>query len=96
VRTNATGYYEILHIPFGTYTVRASMTDYETNESTLTVSTPGTLVQDFDLTPSAHGGGGGLSTMAIVGIAAVVIIIAGVAVFVLTKRRKSAQPPPAP
>jgi peptide/nickel transport system substrate-binding protein len=97
VRTNATGYYEILHIPFGTYTVRASMTDYETNESTLTVSTPGMLVRDFELTPSAHGGGEGLSTMAIVGIAAVVIIIAGVAVvFVLTKRRKSAQPPPAP
>lgn len=97
IHTNATGYYEILNIQFGTYTVRASMTGYDTNETTLTVSAPGTIVRDFELAPSAvEDEGGGLSAIAIAGIAAAVIIIIGIAAFALMKRKKSEQPPPAP
>ena len=79
------------------YTVRASMTGYDTNETTLTVSAPGTIVRDFELAPSAvEDEGGGLSAIAIAGIAAAVIIIIGIAAFALMKRKKSEQPPPAP
>jgi hypothetical protein len=95
-RTNSTGYYEILYIPFGTYTIRVSMSGYEVNETTLTVPEPETVVQDFELTPlSTDVGGGGLSALAIAGIVAAVLVAAGVVVFVLLNRRKAAEPPDA-
>jgi peptide/nickel transport system substrate-binding protein len=93
VRTNATGYYEFLYIPFGTYTIAVSMTGYDDNETTLAVSTPQTIVQDFELAPLKEDGG--LGTMAIVGIVAIVVVVVGIAAFLLLKRRRSAQPPPA-
>jgi peptide/nickel transport system substrate-binding protein len=94
--TNATGYYEIILIPFGTCDVNVSKTGYETNETELSISTSGVVTRDFQLTPvSGDGGGGGISTIAMVGIAvAVIAIIAGVAAFILLKRRKTTGPPP--
>lgn len=93
--TNATGYYEIILIPFGTYDVNVSMAGYEANDTELTVSTSGVVTRDFQLTPVSGGGGGGISTLAMAGIAiAVVAIVAGIAAFVLLRRRKNAEPPP--
>jgi len=93
--TNATGYYEIILIPFGTYDVNVSRAGYEANETELTVSTSGVVTRDFQLTPVSGGGGGGISTIAMAGIAiAVVAIVAGIAAFVLLRRRKNAESPP--
>lgn len=95
IRTNATGYYEILQIPFGTYTVRVSITGYESNETTLTISAPGTYVEDFELIPSADIEDKGLSTAAIGGIVVVTIVaVAAAAAYALRKRKKEPAPPP--
>jgi peptide/nickel transport system substrate-binding protein len=95
--TNDAGYYEMLDIAFGTYTVRVQMAGYESNETTLTVTTSLSKTQDFDLTPSGGGGGGGLSTTAIAAIGAVAaLVIAGVLAGVLLKRRRAGEPPKEP
>jgi hypothetical protein len=95
--TNDAGYYEMLDIEFGTYTVRAQMTGYESNETTLTVTTSLSKTQDFDLTPSGGGGGGGLSTAAIAAIGAVAaLVVVGVLAWVLLNRRKVREPPKEP
>jgi len=88
VRTNDMGYYEILYIPFGTYTVRASMTGYDSNETELTVSTAGEHVQDFALVAVAGGGGGISNTVLIAaGIVIVLVVVAIAAVMMLRKRK---------
>jgi len=88
VLTNDTGYYEILYIPFGTYTVRASMTGYESNETQLTVSAAGEHVHDFALVASADGGGGISNTALIAaGIVIVVVVVAVAAVMMMRKRK---------
>jgi len=95
--TNDAGYYEMLDIAFGTYTVRAQMIGYESNETTLTVTTSLSKTQDFDLTPSGGGGGGGLSTAAIAAIGAVAaLVVVGVLAWVLLNRRKVREPPKEP
>lgn len=95
MQTNATGYQEILNIPFGTYSVKASKTGYENNETELAVSTPGTQTLEIELTPeTGGGGGGGLSTAVTAGIAAaLILVVVGIAALALMKRKKSGQPP---
>jgi hypothetical protein len=73
------------------------MTGYESNETTLTVTTSLSKTQDFDLTPSGGGGGGGLSTAAIAAIGAVAaLVVVGVLAWVLLNRRKVREPPKEP
>lgn len=88
VRTNDTGYYEILYIPFGTYTVNASMAGYNSNETELTVSAAGEHVQDFALVATAGGGGGISNTLLIAaGVVVVVVVVAIVAAMMMKKRK---------
>ena len=87
IRTNDTGYYEILYIPFGTYTVNASSTGYDDNETVLTISTAEVRVQDFNLVASAGGGAISNSLLISAGIGIAVVVVAVVAAMTLRKRK---------
>ena len=88
MRTNDTGYYEILYIPFGTYTVSASMTGYESDEVELTASITGEHVQDFSLQTTA--GGGGISNTAVIAaILVIAVVVVAVAALMMLRKRKA-------
>ena len=95
VTTNVTGYYELLHIQFGTFDVNASESGYKSNETTLTITAPTVKVLDIELAKIAPSKGKGLSTAMIAATVAAVVIVAAVAVTWALKKRKPEEPPPA-
>jgi 5-hydroxyisourate hydrolase-like protein (transthyretin family) len=96
IMTNTEGYYEILQMTPGTYTLKVNYPNYVENETSVVIVAGETIVVDMTLTPesSDDSSGSGSNSLIIAGAVIAAAVVAGVAAMMLLKRKKEPAPPP--